>query len=69
MGADDKVRLAVLVDEPGGGLEPLELSVFGLESVGDQSGRARLEHCKVPRLKINTQSVLVVGSIGFVLRS
>ena len=43
--ADDKVRLAVFVDESGRGLEPLELSVFGLESIGDQSGRARLEHC------------------------
>lgn len=35
MRTDDEVRLGVFVDESGAGLEPLPLTVFGLESISD----------------------------------
>ncbi len=35
MRGDDKVRLGVLVDESGRGLEPLPFVVLGLEAVRD----------------------------------
>jgi hypothetical protein len=46
MCADDEVWFWVLVHEPGAGLQPLPLALFGLEPVSDHAGRTRLQHCK-----------------------
>ena len=46
VGTDDKVRLAVLVDDLGARLEPDPTEVLGHETVCDQAGTARLYHCK-----------------------
>ena len=49
VGADDEVGFAVLVDEARRRLEPLPLPVFGLQPVGDQTRRSRLQHCQLDR--------------------
>ena len=44
MRGDDEVRLAVLVDEARGGLQPLPAARGSLQAVGDQTRRASLQH-------------------------
>ena len=50
VGGDDKVRLGVLVDEAGGGLQVLEAQVLALQPVGNHPTRPRLQHCKYKSL-------------------
>lgn len=42
--ADNEVWFAVLVDEPGGGLQPLPGAIARLEAVGDHPASARFQN-------------------------
>ncbi len=52
MGGDDEVRLGVLVDEAGGGLQVLEAQVLALQAVRDHSACASLQHCNTEILTL-----------------
>ncbi len=60
MGGDDEVRLGVLVDEAGGGLQVLEAQVLALQAVRDHSACSSLQHWKIEifTLKAVLESVL-----------
>lgn len=45
MGADDKVRLGVFVDEPGRSLQPLPGALLVLVPVGYHAAGSSLQHC------------------------
>ena len=44
MGGDDEVRLGVLVDQPGGGLQVLEAQVLALQAVRYHAASSGLQH-------------------------
>jgi hypothetical protein len=60
VGGDDEVRLGVLVDEAGGGLQVLEAQVLALQAVRDHSACSSLQHCNTEILtsKAVLESVL-----------
>ncbi len=47
--ADHEVRLAVLVDDLGGRLEPDPAQILGVEAVRDEPRAPRLDHCSRKR--------------------
>lgn len=57
MGADDKVRLGVFVDEPGRGLQPLPGALLVLVPVGYHAAGTSLQHCGEQRERERQQSV------------
>ena len=64
MGGDDEVRLGVLVDEAGGGLQVLEAQVLALQAVRDHSACSSLQHWKTKILTLKVPDPHVFGPPG-----
>lgn len=68
LGGDDVVWLAVLVDQPGVGLDPLPPVILGEQPEDGEAALARLNHWNHMEENLNLRMLVFFFCLGFLIR-